>query len=776
MLGTPRLIVIAGCSLAAAASSLVIAGQSNPSRTTSQLLVDLARDHGLMRRDGRKPADVRHITALLDAAIRIDPSAPDPYVWKYELAALRGDVPAAFEALGQLIRVDADNAGALEQWLATGSSRSQNIEGRRAWLREQVKIESNPPRLRALIRTRLARLDLHRLDRGSARIQLDRAVALDQNLPDIAFLRLELLPDDAPPRDRVRVALAALRVNPFQVELAWSVARFLAECGFVDQASSFHTFALDVNKAANPGLAPPPARALDLAHFEATRGALADAEFLTRQALEADPGLWQGQFFLHWLLTAQGSDTQAKALVTRLAAAFDQISDPKKRPVEDVAQAAWFYCTLKPTPARALQLAQAAAAVAPDDPFVARVLGWAQALNGRKQQASATLLPLAADDPDAVYQLARLMLQDGDTSGAKRVLDNLTHVPVTGPAHERLASLPIALPTPQPAERRYPQIANMLADFNMDLLSFHENSAAFLQVDVALENPAPAQSEPWWVRFSLKNIASFDITLGPDRMVNPIFLLSFNVQGVQERSFPHLFTISLDRKRILEPGESVSIRRTIDIGPLRRQSRRSPQQLLRVTMTALFDPQRDAAGRWSASLSGQQLAPVVFNRVPAATGPGGMQSHLSALVGPSKLARFGAIETLAALLGERQRADLHLLSYRSDPVPAKRIRQTLVKTLSTGDWETRVRVLDAMQAVGFDQKMLDAVRAQLRHPHWLVRMMAVRLLGERQGKPFLVMARRIAEQDDHQLVRELAGSYVDRWAPDSAPGEAVPSP
>lgn len=774
MLGTPRLIVIVVWSFTAAVPSLVAAGQSNPSRTTSQLLVDLARDHGLMRRDDREPADVRHITALLDAAVRIDPSAPDPYVWKYELAALRGDAPAAFEALAQLILVDADNAGALEQWLDTGSSQSQDIEGRRAWLQKQVKIESNPPRLRALIRTRLARLDLHRLDRSSARIQLDRAVALDETLPDIVFLRLELLPDDAPPRERIRVALAALRVNPFQVELAWSVARILAEYGFVDQASNFHTFALEVNKAANPGVEPPPARALDLAHFEATRGALADAEFLTRQALEADPGLWQGQFFLHWLLTAQGSDGQAKALVTRLAAVFDQIRDPKERPVEDVAQAAWFYCTLKPTPARALQLAQAAAAVAPDDPFVTRVLGWAQAQSGRNQQASATLLPLAADDPDAVYQLARLMLQDGDTSGAKRAVDSLTHLPVTGPAHERLASLPFALPKPEPAARRYPKIADMLAGFNMDLLSFHKDSAASLQVGVAIENPALNQSEPWWVRFSLKNNANFDITLGPDRMVNPIFLLSFNVRGVQERSFPNLFTISLDRKRVLKPGESVSIRRTIDIGPLRRRSRRSPQQLLRVTMTALFDPQRDVRGRWSASLSGQQLSPVIFNRLPAATGPGGMQSYLSALNGPSRLARFGAIQTLAELLGERQRADLHLLSYRPDPVPAERIRRTLVKTLSTGDWETRVRVLDAMQAVGFDQKMLDAVRAQLRHPHWLVRMMAVRLLGERQGKPFLVMARRIAEQDDHQLVRELAGSYVDRWASDSTEPEPAP--
>ena len=74
-----------------------------------------------------------------------------------------------------------------------------------------------------------------------------------------------------------------------------------------------------------------------------------------------------------------------------------------------------------------------------------------------------------------------------------------------------------------------------------------------------------------------------------------------------------------------------------------------------------------------------------------------------------------------------------------------------------------MRVLDAMQTLGFDRKTLDAVRANLRHPHWLVRMMAVRLLGERQGRPFLGMARRIAEQDDHELVRAMAAGYVEQW-------------
>ena len=771
----PLVIIVVTLVLILSAARPAPGLQRNSPRSTARMLVDLARDQGLMRRGRQRPADVRQIAALLDAAILVDPAAPDAYIWQYELAALRGDSASAFNALDRLLEIDPENAGVREQWLEAGVSQAQDIEARRAWLNAQLKQDSISPKLRALIRTRLARLELLRMDSDAARIQLDRAIAIDENLADVAFLRLELLSEDAPPHVRIRAALAVLRVNPFQVELSWSVARLLAQRGFAEQAFKFHVFALEVNQAANPGSMVPPTRVLDLAHLEAARGALADAEYLARKALETDPALWQAQFYLHWLLRSQGERDQAAALVKQLAEVFAQITDPKKRSVEDVAQAAWFYCTLKPTPKRALMLAQAAAAVAPGDPFVVRVLGWAQALNGQKDEATATLLPIAANDPDAAYQLALLSKQSGDTAAIARLLDNLAEMPLAGPARDRWASLPVSLPASEPPERRHAEIADMLDAFDMELLELHKEAGRFLHVEAAFENPAPVLGEPWWVGFTLENKARFPITLGPDRMVNPVFLLSFDLQDAKRHSFPHLFTVSLDRKRVLLPGESVSIRQTIDIGPLRRQSRRTPQRLLNVTMNVLFDPQRDPQGRWSASISGQELSPIILNRVPVETGPGGIRSLLAAMASDSKSGRFGAIETLAALLGERQRANLHRLDYRPAPVPAAKIARALVKSLSGGGWETRVRVLDAMQTLGFDRKTLDAVRANLRHPHWLVRMMAVRLLGERQGRPFLGMARRIAEQDDHELVRAMAAGYVEQWqaeTPTSRPAAA----
>ena len=118
---------------------------------------------------------------------------------------------------------------------------------------------------------------------------------------------------------------------------------------------------------------------------------------------------------------------------------------------------------------------------------------------------------------------------------------------------------------------------------------------------------------------------------------------------------------------------------------------------------------------------------------------------------------------MAELLGEQQRARMKRLTYKPQAIPADRVRQALLSALGSESWEARVRTLDALQVAGLDRTLFEAARRCLEHPHWAVRMMAVRLLA-RQGKAFADSARHIAAEDDDELVRALAQSYVERWS------------
>lgn len=299
----------------------------------------------------------------------------------------------------------------------------------------------------------------------------------------------------------------------------------------------------------------------------------------------------------------------------------------------------------------------------------------------------------------------------------------------------------------------------MLASFNAEVLRFSQSPAEFLEARVTLDNRSLTPGEPWWATFTLANRGPFAITLGPDAMVNPVFLLSFALEGDRQRTYPALLTVGVDAVRVLYPGQSVSMRRTIDVGPLRQVIRQTPQQLQRVTLQAILDAQRGADGQWRPAPGGQTLRPEYFNRLPFSTGRESLAALFNALAGEGDAARVLALEIVAELLGEQQRAAYTKLAYTPSPVPVDRLRAALLDALGAEAWELRARALDGLQVAGLDRGLADAVERCLAHPHWLVRTMAVRLLA-RQGAAFADQAAQLARDDPDPTVRAIAQSYA----------------
>jgi hypothetical protein len=351
----------------------------------------------------------------------------------------------------------------------------------------------------------------------------------------------------------------------------------------------------------------------------------------------------------------------------------------------------------------------------------------------------------------------------------------LTHIPPAGRARDLLDELDVSASAMQTGPQRFPEVSRILAEFDREVLEFHKDPGRYLTAAIKLENPSPAPGEPWWAVFSLRNRGSFPITLGPEWMVNPVFLLSFRVEGDRQRAYPNVMTVGLDHARVIRPDETISVRRTIDVGPLRELSRRTPQHLQSVYLTAILDPEQTAGGRWQASGTGQTLRTVLFVRVPANTNPQAWHARFETLRGDSPRAAFQVLEVSAQLLGEhqrgqRQRTSGKTLAYNPQPIPADLVHQALQGALGSESWETRVRALDALQAAGLDRALVDAARRCLDHSHWAVRMMAVRLLARLGAANFAETARQIAAEDPDELVRDMARSYVERWS------SSIPSP
>ena len=756
--------LLASTALLASLSLGATASARNSPRSITQLLVDLARDHGLGRAGRQNDADVLEVRTLLDAAIRFKPDDTLAYLLRYELASLSAERDDADRLATRIVDLDPGATAFFADWLEKGSASTQTAEARRAWLESTFERELPPPS-RALVYVDLARLALEQLDPDRARTARDSALAQDAWCPDATLLGLELLPPNADSATRLSALLAAFKARPLDPRFAWEIGGLLQREAFAADATRFLAHARKLNERIGMALSPEQ-------HLLLSRNALADGDLEkayaeAQQAIRVRGDSFEPYFYAHWFSARFLQPAFADDIKHFLSERFDKIKDPATTALGELAQAAWYYCLIDPKPERALFLARDASKRRPGDRFIRRVLGCAQALNGQSDAARQTLLPLGADDPYAAWQLARIALDIGDEPAAYAAVNALRHLPRIGRERDLLDELPLTGPSSRPAPVEDPRIKRILVDFDPAVLTFLDNPSQFIDAKIEVEDRSPAPGQPWRLVLTIANRADFPITLGPDRMLNPVALLSFDVQADRAHSFENLMTIAADRERVIRPHRSIRVRRAIDIGPLRRLSRRMPQRLLRVTVRGLLDPSRGADGVWRTATNAAALRPVSFNRLPARTEAEAWNARFAAIRGDDPAARNRALEVMAELLGENQRQRLGKLGYRPERIPADKLRAALRAALTSGPWSMRVRALDALQSAGLDRTLYAAANACLDHEHWLVRLLAVRLLS-RSGKAFNPIATRLAESDPDELVRQMARVHLARHAPKDA--------
>ena len=751
-----------------------------PTRSTPDLFVDMARDAALRCRGRQTEADLLAVRTLLRAAVRLDPGNARGWRWLYDLAQRSGPPASAAHALARLVEADPTNTAALARWLEVGPPEVQTAEQWQRWL-EKLLARFDQPQSRALIHTRMAALALEQADRDSARKHLAEAHRLWPHCPQAALLRVDLLSADDPPARRLSVLFDALTLHTLNADLAWQAALVLDETGFAQDARTLFRYAMDLRRVLGDHRPLTPEQALQLARNQLALGELNEASHLAQKAALAErkrQGTYEAAFFWYWILQRQKApESFLKQVRQPMANQFAAIKDPQRWPVALVAQAAWYYCTIEPQPERALLLAKNAAARAPDDPFVQRVLGWAEYQAGDRKTAQETLIPLVTRDPYATALVARMLRDAGDAGAPARLIAALEHLPPAGRARALLDELAPAV-TSRPADQRHAEMVPVLKAFPSEVLQFVATPTHTLRAAIRFEDPSLRPGQPWWMVFSLTNTGAFPISLGTRRMLNPVFLLSYSLEDETRHDFPNLLPVALDTALVIEPGQTLQRRQTIDVGPPRAATRRTPQHLQSISVTAVLDPRLSAEGRWVPGPTGQVLRPAMAARRPANTSPEAWHARFAALRGDVPEARYAALEEMAELLGEAQRARLGKLDYRPEPVPIARIRTALVAVLQSASWEARARTLAALDNAGLDRSLLDAARGCLKHPHWAVRLLAVRTLA-RQGRAFVNEARQIAHDDPHELVRNIAQSYVLRWtspAPASTqPGRQAPS-
>ena len=145
------------------------------------------------------------------------------------------------------------------------------------------------------------------------------------------------------------------------------------------------------------------------------------------EALEANPQNLQAQMLMAIVYERQADFAKAQQTLERILAQNPRFAVAANN-------LAWLYLEHGGDKEKALELAQRAKEVAPDDPHISDTLGWILYQRGVYQRAaslleeSATKLP---DNPVVQYHLGLASIKMGDKEGARRALTAAVNSPVT---------------------------------------------------------------------------------------------------------------------------------------------------------------------------------------------------------------------------------------------------------------------------------------------------------------------------------------------------------
>lgn len=468
----------------------------------------------------------------------------------------------------------------------------------------------------------------------------------------------------------------------------------------------------------------------------------------------------------------RAATTQADAIVRYYASHRSKTTLTENPALTGVLS--WFYLTVREDPKTAADLARLAVRATPDDPVAKLSLGAALSADATSAKEAVSLLePLIRQGlPWSVYYAAQAHRTLGATTQAD---DLLTTLATAWPGNMAGRAARVALGSKAPPAPSVDALRDRMAQLPQGLFDYHRAPGAVAAVALrVLSGESPY--EPVAIEVGLVNRSGplagaaggapanpgFPVTFGEDLMVWPSLLVSAAVQLPGEKA-PRIFRTfcryRLASPQVLNPGEGVSSISTIDIGPVGQLLRLTPQADKTITISLMVNPvERD--GQWVPGPGGYTVEQQFVRKAMPVDSEAVREIAEYAKTGTPR-AKLTASRALGSLLAEQQLAPQ--LSYKPRSVAVYRITDPLSAVCADPDPGVRAFWADAIYPAGVTGKPLEAAVKNLSDASWLVRLLAVRLLGERMGRTYQKEITRVAVEDADPLLRQFAQTYIDQW-------------
>lgn len=742
--------------------------------STAKWLIDRGRTLGLAAPMQSARADAEMIMVWMKAATRTSPQLAEAYRWQYDLAARLGDTDTALAALRSYVRLQPEDAVARLAFIDMSVAQLHTTEDRMEFCRAELATAKAPEVVSDLHR-RLAEMHRGRGELEPASDHASRAVeAFAGNAAARQLLAVTREQSD-PLETRLDSLLAAIASSGGTGQEQWEVARLLDAASLHKQARSWYQHALHAFQRRDPSYRPSIEFILDSATSAYDGGDYEHALEQCQRARRVDPSHLTCQLLLIRAARKLGrhelADAATQAVRTRCREVESDVMEHAD--TLSAAQIAWFYLEFDSDPQRAAKFADLAFKTTPEHPAIRRVYGFARLANGDLPEARRALEPIAADNQMAAVGLAQVLVRQGSEDRAVAVLRSAEKLRSTGTAYERITQRLADLgesPSPPPDREG---VLKILAGFSEEVLRFQDAPSDYISLEAGFEPEELSFGAPLTCNLTLTNRSPFPVSLGEGSLVSARVLVSVSRDPADSDAptrYDNYLQIPMAHRYTLGPGESIHVTQTLDVGPVRQLVRSLPLRPCTFTFSFVLDPVVNEAGVWVSRLRRFPTVAARVARRPIDALPQSVDPLIAALTQGTENERYGIVQSLVALLHERQP------SHPADPAmpgEARTIKMALRAALASPSPSIRARTVSAI-ALKLDPNIVGQLAPLLSDPHWMVRLVTADVFASHQERVFEPVLRSLAQRDPDALVRRLASLHLARW--EKPPSAAAPAP
>ena len=696
---------------------------------------------------------------------------------------------AAYQAM-LCLRADPNDYSAGLRWLDRSLVLMQGAQARHDFLADVAQRDRLPQPLRAEARARqgllLSRQGLQR----AAISALEEALKQDPLNPT-AISELARIRGENDPTRLVPLQVKMLRGNPMSAQAAWSLGGTLGSQGVHDDALAFLDYAWLVSQRKTSGGDVPMEYVMNYA------GAMLDANEPTRVVktfagrLDGyEPVFMVKNIHEPWDLRVQmieayrmaEMDANAARLVQSVASDYAARAEKAETSIQLARQIAMFHAITVDNWSAAAPFIRISERIDTNNPDVQALAGMLRIKNGQADAGEKLLRKAMPNSVWANALLADYYYGESKLRDAAKAVRQAARMTRRGWAFRHLRRVvrkhDAEIPPGESADRLKADVKELIETY----LPAWTQPERMLAVTVKPVREAAFPTENIEVDITLKNTGKLAIPMGNWGLLSPAFALRVSLEDPAGKkiTFDRLPMVTLPSPRYLQPGESISQRGYVNVGPLRAELMSRPMESITLTIEAIMDPvvvEKKDTTKLYTPLPTVPVAPVKVTRRPLAElYPSAKRStakdsflylvaHIVRDMRRGDTAkRMRSARIAGSLLAMAQRVDAGKLSapegVRKQWLSgyAMSMMRELLDPDKQSSFAVRAELLGALRFVKLNSTTKKLLGATFDDPSPYVRLRLVEIVGSDDQVSFRRSIRRLAE-DDSELVRSLVAAF-----------------